>query len=435
MALKKTDDGHLIENKEFYRMLVENAMDALIIGDEQGNYIYTSPSFERLFGYKQQELVGRSSFDLFHPEDVSVNKDRLKMMLEGKEFPSIEFRFRKKNGDYVWCDVGIKAVRTARGDNRVIVVARDISERRKLEEELKKYSENLEGLVAEKSEELSDTKDYLEQLVSRLPLALVSWDREFKVKTWNPAAAQIFGFSEPEFLGKSVANLFSQRQGASTVNKIWNELQKGESANVVGQNVTKDGKSIVCNWTNTPLKDANGNIHDILSMVQDVTEKKRLEERLKEITYALSGIKAGESYLASSLQYCLKIAFDLNSHGVKCLSIVRENPDSLVKDYNFKAEDIVLLSLRPVKDFKAINDLQEIAITITKFLENGGGVIILGGLEYLVSRNGFNPVFMMIQEKRFEVLEAEATLLVPVNMETLDIREKGLLTSELKLIG
>jgi PAS domain S-box-containing protein len=275
----------------------------------------------------------------------------------------------------------------------------------------------------------------LEELVGRLPLALVAWDKEFKIKTWNPAAAKIFGFSEPEFLEKSVVDLFSQKQGAPTVNRIWDRLQKGESANFVGQNATKDGKSIVCSWTNTPLKDPNGNLHDVLSMVQDVTEKKRLEERLKEITYALSGIKAGESYLASSLQHCLKIAFDLHSHGVKCLCIVREDPDSLIKDYYFKAEDIVLLSIRPVKDFKAINDLQEIAVTVTKFLENGGGVIILGGLEYLVSRNGFNPVFMMIQEKRFEVLEAEATLLVPVSMETLDTREKGLLNSELKLTG
>jgi hypothetical protein len=58
----------------------------------------------------------------------------------------------------------------------------------------------------------------------------------------------------------------------------------------------------------------------------------------------------------------------------------------------------------------------------------------LCGLEYLISRSDFNPVFMMIQEKRFEVLEAGATLLVPINLATLDTKENGLLTSELKLI-
>jgi len=59
----------------------------------------------------------------------------------------------------------------------------------------------------------------------------------------------------------------------------------------------------------------------------------------------------------------------------------------------------------------------------------------MGGLEYLISRCGFNSVFMMIQEKRFEFLEAGATLLVPINLTTLESREKGLLTSELKLLN
>jgi len=113
---------------------------------------------------------------------------------------------------------------------------------------------------------------------------------------------------------------------------------------------------------------------------------------------------------------------------------VRENPDSLVRKYNFKPENIVLLSIKPIKEFKAIHKLQDVAITITKFLKDGGGVVVLGGLEYLISRSGFNSVFMLIQEKRFEFLEAGATLLVPINLESLDIKEKSLLTSELKLI-
>ncbi len=423
------------KNEEFHRMVLENAMDALVVADEKANYLYTSPSMERLFGYKQDELIGRNAFELFHPDDVSVNLDRLKMLLEGKDFPSIEFRFRKKNGDYVWCDIAVKLVQTARGDNRIVVVAREISERKKLQEELKKYSENLEELVAQRNAELYKTKEYLQELVSRLPLALVSWDKEFKIKTWNPAATQIFRFSESEFLGKSLASLFSLKQGPSTVYTIWNHILNGESANLIGENITKDGKTIVCTWTNAPLKDENGDLYGVVSMIQDVSEKTKLEERLKEITYSLSGVKAGESYLISSLQHCLKTAFDLKSYGVKSLFIVRENPDYLIENYNFKPDDIVLLSQKPIREFKAVADIQDVAILMTKFLKSGGGVVVLDGLEYLVSRYGFNSVFMMIQEKRFEFLETGATLLVPVNMETLDNREKGLLSSELKLIG
>ena len=426
---------NLSENEELYRILVENALNALIIGDEKGNYLYTSPSMEKLFGYNQDELIGRNAFELFHPEDISASQEQLKMMREGKEFPSVEFRFRKKNGDYVWCDGAIKAVETTRGVCRIIVVAREITERKNLQEQLRKYSENLEELVAERSAELNETKEYLQQLVSRLPLALIAWDKENKVKTWNPAAAQMFGYSEPEAMGKNPGILFAPNQDRPPIDTIWKTLQKGQSVNVVSENATKDGKTITCNWTNTPLKDTNGSLEGVLSMIQDVTEEKKLEERIKEITYSLSGVKAGESYLVSSLQQSLKVAFDLKSHGARGLFIVRENPESIVKDYNFKPEEIVLLSLKQIKEFKAVNDIQEVAILMTKFLKNGGGVVVLGGLEYLVSRYGFNAVFMMIQEKRFEFLESGATLLVPVKMETLDTREKGLLSSELKLIN
>ncbi len=553
-------DGNSKKNEELYRILVENAIDALILCDDKLNLIYTSPATERLFGYTQNELKGRSAFEFFHPEDLSAHKKRLAMLLAGEDFPSIEFRVRKKNGSYVWCEIATKAVQTTEADRRIVVVARefterkkveealrisearyrvitesladtilesdssgritfvnhlmpgltreqvlastvfdfvppnqvpivksalagvfehcevttyetfgpgppgesriyevrvspiyaegkaisavflarDITERKEMQEKLRKYSENLEELVAQRNVELNKTKEYLEQLISRLPIALVAWDKDYKIKTWNPEAAKMFGYSEQELLEKSREDLFSclfspTRRPAAALG-IWEQLQTDGQANFVAENITKDGKTITCRWKNTLLKDDNGNLAGVLSMIQDVTEKKKLEERLRDIAYSLSGVKAGESYLVGSIQHSLKIAFDLNSHGVNSLFIVRENPESLTKNYNFKPEDIVLLSQKPIKEFKAVNDLQEIAIMITKFLKSGGGVVVMGGLEYLVSRCGFNPVFMMIQEKRFEFLEAGATLLVPVNLETLDSREKGLLTSELRLI-
>ena len=673
-------NGH---DEEFCSLLVKNSIDTLIVCDEELHLLYTSPSTETLFEYKHDELVGCSAFTFFHPDDLATHKERLEMLLAGKEFPSIEFRLRKKSGNYIWCDVSAKAIRTSKDKVRIVVIARDITERKKAEEyllfnqkrfkqaqqvahigvwdwtiqtnvlvwseetykilglpldltpsverflntvhpddlefvkksiddalkgqpynidlrvirtdgalvwanatgeveydtegkpvrfvgmfqdiserkkmdkalresegryrattesiadtmieanisgkisyinhlmpgltreqvlsstvfdfvppyqvpivknalegvfqrgetttyetfgpgpngesriyevrvspifagdrvisavflarditerkemqeKLKKYSENLEELVTQRSAELKKTKEYLEQLIKRLPLALVAWNKELKIETWNPEATQMFGFSETEALKRSAEDLFSPKQGESTVNTVWDQLQAEGHANFVVESAGKDGKLVISDWSNMLLRDENGKVEGVLSMIRDITEKRRLEERLKEISYSLSGVKAGESYLMDSLQRSLKTAFDLNNHGVKCLCIVREDPDSLAKNYNFKPEDIVLLSLKPIRGFKAINDLQEIAIMITKFLEKGGGVVVLAGLEYLVSRYGFNPVFMMLQEKRFEFLETGATLLIPINLETLDNKEKALLTSEIKLLS
>ena len=422
------------EKEELFRILVENSMDSLIFCDGKLNLLYTSPSTERIFGYKQNELVGKSAFDFFHPEDMSSHKERLELILKGKEFASIEFRVKKKDGEYIWCDVATRAIKTENGDSRLVVVLREIHERKEMQEKLKEYSKSLEERETLCDIELNKTKDYLEQLISKLPLALIAWDKECKIRTWNPKASQMFGFSEAEFLKRNAEELFSQTRNSCPIKTAYNQLEKDGHANFVGENVTKDGEIIVCNWTNILLRDENNNPNGVLSMIQDITEQKKLEERLRDIAYGLSGVKAGESYLIDSVQKSLKIAFDLASQKVNGLYIVRENPDLLVRNYNFKPENIVLLSVKPIREFKAVNSLQDVSIRITRFLKDGGGVVVLGGLEYLISRSGFNSVFMMIQEKRFEFLEAGATFLVPINLDSLDIREKSLLTSELKLL-
>ena len=162
------------------------------------------------------------------------------------------------------------------------------------------------------------------------------------------------------------------------------------------------------------------------TMVQD--------EKQIDIPYNLSGVSRGECYLADSLQNCLRIMSDLHTRGINALAIVREDPEFIVNSYNLKPDDIVLLSSKPIKGFKAVDGLQDLSIAVMKFLKAGGGVVLLDGLEYLISRFGFNAVYMCLQEKKIEFLDAGAVLLVPVNMETLDNREKGQLLSELKLL-
>jgi hypothetical protein len=172
----------------------------------------------------------------------------------------------------------------------------------------------------------------------------------------------------------------------------------------------------------------------VLRRRKSETKHKALEEKVMDLTYNLSGVNRGECYLSDSLERCMKVISDLNKRGVHCLCVVRENPESVSKNYGLKPDDIVLLSLHPIKGFNAISSLQEISIATAKFLKAGGGAVVLDGFEYLVSRFGFNTVYMCLQEKHIDFLEAGAVLLVPVNMETLDPKEKGQLLSELKLL-
>jgi len=153
------------------------------------------------------------------------------------------------------------------------------------------------------------------------------------------------------------------------------------------------------------------------------------------LTLNLGAVNSGECYLADSLERCMIVVNDLRSRGISAMAIVRENPSLVAKSCNLSPDHVILLSGKPIEPFKAINSLQDVSIAVTKFLKAGGGVVLLDGFEYLVSRYGFNTVYMCLQEKKIEFLEAGAVLLVPVTMETLDSREKGQLLSELKFLG
>ncbi|MBC7219071.1 MAG: PAS domain S-box protein [Hadesarchaea archaeon] len=131
-------------------------------------------------------------------------------------------------------------------------------------------------------EQIKRNQEYLQLIFDRMPIGMIVWDREFKVRTWNPAATKILGFTEEEALGKHPYDFMVPKEIRPRIDEVWNRLLKGDmTAYSVNENLTKDGRVIVCEWTNTPLKDAEGKVVGVLSMFQDVTERQRAEEALR----------------------------------------------------------------------------------------------------------------------------------------------------------
>jgi len=175
-------------------------------------------------------------------------------------------------------------------------------------------------------------------------------------------------------------------------------------------------------------------LETLASHVASAMARIRSKDAVKELAYRLNSLEPGGCYLSESHQRCLKAYAILSMQGVPGLCIVRDDPEKVVENYGINAEEIVLLSSRPFKGFKALQDLQSISLALSKFLESGRGVVLFDGLEYLITRFGFDTVYSFIQVKRFDFLESEAVLLVPLDMETLDSREKALLSSEFNLL-
>jgi len=259
---------------------------------------------------------------------------------------------------------------------------------------------------------------------------------ELDVTSHRTAATRIFGYSEEEALAKHPYEIIVPKGAQPHVDEIWDRLLKGDAtAHSVNENITKDGRTIVCSWTNTPLKRDDGTLMGVVSMVQDITEQQNADERVRELVYRLDGVSPGNSYLCESHEQCLKIFVDLTMHNIPSLCIIRENPQELIEHYNLKTENVILLSSRPIAGCKAVDSLQEVSLIMSQFLkESSESIVLLDGLEYLITHFGFNTVYKFLQEKRFDFLEAKAVLLIPVALETLSNQERALLLTELKIL-
>jgi len=111
------------------------------------------------------------------------------------------------------------------------------------------------------------------------PLGVIEWNNNFESVYWNKAAEKIFGYSKEEALGRHAAELIIPDSARDSLDILWRQLMErkgGERSN--NENVTKDGRTISCEWYNTPLVDQDGKVIGVASLVDDVTEKRLSEE-------------------------------------------------------------------------------------------------------------------------------------------------------------
>lgn len=119
--------------------------------------------------------------------------------------------------------------------------------------------------------------------IDRMPIGCILQDKNFRFVDWNPAAEEIFGFKKEEVMGLHPSDVIIPLTAESQVSEIWHRLSQGDmTAHSLNENITKDGRIIICEWFNTPLQQADGTIIGILAMVQDVTKREEMREQIEQ---------------------------------------------------------------------------------------------------------------------------------------------------------
>ncbi len=145
---KRAEDA-LRHSEENARRLIENLNDVIMVLDAEGRLTYVSPSVERILGRSPDEELGRSILDFVHTDEVARAQDMIADTLGAPGFSrSIEIRVQHRNGHWRYMEVVGNAVLDQHGVATIIVNARDLTERQRLQAELRRMSvtDDLTGL-------------------------------------------------------------------------------------------------------------------------------------------------------------------------------------------------------------------------------------------------------------------------------------------------
>jgi PAS domain S-box-containing protein len=132
-------------------------------------------------------------------------------------------------------------------------------------------------------EELRKVIEKQRLFIEQSSMALIEWDNLFRLTHWNPAAERIFGYKAEEAIGQYVTFLVPPGDQADLKRILMGLILKQDRLSSTIKNRTKDGKTIVCRWYNTPLTDKAGKFLGAVSLCEEITEYKKMEEELERL--------------------------------------------------------------------------------------------------------------------------------------------------------
>jgi len=187
-------------------------------------------------------------------------------------FKSEEFQhrgFAVGAADYL-----LKPIEDAQLINKISTYFRLIEKEREL-------NRTLELKVAERTRELAEARQYLENILSHMGEALLVLEPDGRIKLTNPAARRLLGYSEAELLGLSIGDVFEEEgdEQAGAFMGTWLEalIRTGALSKIEARFIARDGRRVPILFSRTAVKDAEGRISDIICIAKDMTGYTRIE--------------------------------------------------------------------------------------------------------------------------------------------------------------
>ncbi len=321
------------EHQQRFKALIENGSDGVAILNVDTTASYIGPSIEKILGYTEEEALSLGLAGLVHEEDLHKATKVIEqaLMQPGVTIRGYTSRMKHKDGSWRWIEAVVTNLLDDPAVRGIVDNFRDVTEKVEAENELKRVLEQL--------------RSHLENS----PLGVIEYTKDLYITKWSKKCEEMFGWSEEEMIGKHAFDFIHEKSKKEVVD-VGFELSKGDvNGNIsYNSNYTKSGKVVDCIWYNSIIKNEEGEVINVMSLVEDITFKNRAEEQLRESEYRFRT-------LVNNSPYCIH---EIDMNGV-LMSINKAGLGIVgLSDVN---EIVGLPYLQNIgeKDLPRITDLQE----------------------------------------------------------------------------
>jgi two-component system, sensor histidine kinase and response regulator len=234
---------------------------------------------------------------------------------------------------------------------------------------------------------LVSANNTLSELIKASPISIVAFDLKGIVQSWNPAAEQLFGWSEQEATGHHLPFVAPDKQGEFH-ERMCRALQGQELSGESVRRVRKDGSSVELSIASAPLRDACGTTIGLISVITDVTERKRVEEEVQKARAAAEAANRAKSEFLANMSHEIRtpmngvigmteLALDteLTVQQREYLSMVKSSGDALMTVINdildFSKIEAGKLELEPI-EFNVRDTIEDTAKTLALLCQQKG---------------------------------------------------------------
>jgi diguanylate cyclase (GGDEF)-like protein/PAS domain S-box-containing protein len=263
-AERKDAEEKLKEIQRQQKAILDNIPDIAWLKDEESRFIAVNEPFGKACGVKPEDLVGKTDLDIWPKELAERYRADDREVMESRKRKCVEEPLADKERKIQWIETIKTPIYNDKGEViGTTGIARDITERKRVEEEMKNLSMSVE-----------QSTDWV-----------VITDREGNIEYINKAVEKITGYKREELIGENPRIWRSGKQNKKFYKKLWDTILSGSPFPAIFINRKRNGELFYLNQTITPLRDEQGNITHFVSTGKDITEQKFMEEKLNHLAY------------------------------------------------------------------------------------------------------------------------------------------------------